>query len=459
MAMGVGVVGLRCNTQGRSGRTTMPIEKACLEAGPERASQSKSLDKNLSHLNEYHFPSGCTTGKELAAWFVMKREEKSQWRRAHGLRGLRSDQAPCSTFVLYPEAKVTRRMRADELQRLIADLLAAWTEWAGHEPDAWVVHWDEVGKDGGMHIHVFDRMLTEDGEYQAAKTMNRDTLARLQREFPETMNRLGDWGVTAHVKGGDPTKIAGLSANDRKKLLAWKRDVEAKAEAAVDKANRHEAELAGREADVKAREDDVDKALDLIRQVREAHDAREESLAGREAKVEAREDAVRAKERELDRRDKQPKTVTVAKDTPETTRRLAALERRVEEQAASIESLTADNTRLTGDVEAKDAEIERLGKRVKGLKAFEDDTNAAFKAAKTALDEAGLVGRYAWGRPTIADIFEKLVTLAKETAERARTAEGKLLALDEAREKRAESREIREAPEDRSDVGGYRSYE
>lgn len=257
MSFGCGVTAAKLAAPGAPrSKNSIPYDKACEEFGDERASVSDNLDTSRSHLNAYSFPEGCgTSGAALADWFVRKRDEYSAKRQAEGGRKLSALAPVGGAFIITPDEEEVATWDAPKRKKFVKDALESLGVWMGHgkrhEPDAYAVHVDEGAMaergltrsdelgDCGLHIHVADRMLTEDGRYLSRETMSPGRIREMHRVFVREMKSRG-WGITEHKsaaqhkRDGDEVLPAGMSANKYKRVRKWetkkKRELQAERE-------------------------------------------------------------------------------------------------------------------------------------------------------------------------------------------------------------------------------------
>lgn len=257
MSFGCGVTAAKLAAPGAPrSKNSIPYDKACEEFGDERASVSDNLDTSRSHQNTYSFPEGCgTSGAALADWFVRKRDEYSAKRQAEGGRKLSALAPVGGAFIITPDEEEVATWDAKKREKFVKDALESLGVWMGHgkrhEPDAYAVHVDEGAMaergltrsdelgDCGLHIHVADRMLTEDGRYLSRETMSPGRIREMHRVFVREMKSRG-WDITEHKsaaqhkRDGDDVLPAGMSANKFKRVRKWetkkKRELQAERE-------------------------------------------------------------------------------------------------------------------------------------------------------------------------------------------------------------------------------------
>lgn len=257
MSFGCGVTAAKLAAPGAPrSKNSIPYDKACEEFGDERASVSDNLDTARSHLNTYSFPEGCgTSGAALADWFVKKRDEYSAKRQAEGGRKLSALAPVGGAFIITPDEEEVATWDAKKRKKFVKDALESLGVWMGHgekhKPDAYAVHVDEGAMaergltrsdelgDCGLHIHVADRMLTEDGRYLSRETMSPGRIREMHRVFVREMKSRG-WDITEHKsvaqhkRDGDEMLPAGMSANKFKRVRKWetkkKRELQAERE-------------------------------------------------------------------------------------------------------------------------------------------------------------------------------------------------------------------------------------
>lgn len=321
MSFGCGVTAAKLAAPGAPrSKNSIPYDKACEEFGDERASVSDNLDTSRSHLNTYSFPEGCgTSGAALADWFVQKRDEYSAKRQAEGGRKLSALAPVGGAFIITPDEEEVATWDAKKREKFVEDALESLGVWMSHgkrhEPDAYAVHVDEGAMaergltrsdelgDCGLHIHVADRMLTEDGRYLSRETMSPGRIREMHRVFVKEMNSRG-WDITEHKsaaqhkRDGDEVLPAGMSANKFKRVRKWetrkKRELQAEREGLdADKSQlaADQAALADDQAALESDREQLDSDRTKLDDDREQLGLDQQALEDAQAKLRADEDA------------------------------------------------------------------------------------------------------------------------------------------------------------------------
>lgn len=173
--VGVGVSVMTLTNNGKSTKSSMPVQKAAPEFGDERASKTAHIDKTRSAGNTYEFPEGCgTSGEALADWFVQRFEDYSLAQQRAGKRKPSSLTAVGVACVITPDEEAVAQWDAALREKFMRDSREVYERWFGAPLDAWAVHVDE----GAME----ERGLTRDDE-------------------------LGDEGLHGHGVGRKPDKL------------------------------------------------------------------------------------------------------------------------------------------------------------------------------------------------------------------------------------------------------------
>lgn len=314
MSFGCGVTAAKLAAPGAPrSKNSIPYDRACEEFGDERASVSDNLDTSRSHMNTYSFPEGCgTSGAALADWFVRKRDEYSAKRQAEGGRKLSALAPVGGAFIITPDEEEVATWDAKTRERFVKDALESLGIWMGHgkrhEPDAYAVHVDEGAMaergltrsdelgDCGLHIHVADRMLTEDGRYLSRETMSPGRIREMHRVFVREMKSRG-WDITEHKsaaqhkRDGDEVLPAGMSANKFKRVRKWetkkKRELQAEREGLdADKSQLAEGQAALAEGQSQLADD-----REALESDREQLGLDQQALEDAQARLKADEDA------------------------------------------------------------------------------------------------------------------------------------------------------------------------
>lgn len=284
MAFGCGLNVMKLNDRGKSSKGSMPLDKACLEACEERASRTENVDKSRSHLNEYFLPDGVSNGDELTIWFRGKLAERSAERIANGGKKISSLACPAATFTINPSEDECKTWDEETRQKFARDAIDAWADWSGHAPDVYMIHRDEgnIG-DQGFSMHIFDRMLDENGDYSINKRLNKISLANMHRTWVKGMQSRG-WDIDEHLsrdehrERGDKHIPSGLSANEYVQARQWERDLKQREEFITEQ-----------EQNV------VQKRVELENKIRR-QDLRKDSLDKRESAIAKREAAITERE-------------------------------------------------------------------------------------------------------------------------------------------------------------------
>lgn len=321
MSFGCGVTAAKLAAPGTPrSKNSIPYDKACEEFGDERASVSDNLDTSRSHMNTYSFPEGCgTSGAALADWFVQKRDEYSAKRQAEGGRKLSALAPVGGAFIITPDEEEVATWDAKKREKFVKDALKSLGKWIGygekHEPDAYAVHVDEGAMaergltrsdelgDCGLHIHVADRMLTEDGRYLSRETMSPGRIREMHRVFVREM-KSRDWDITEHKsaaqhkRDGDEMLPAGMSANKFKRVRKWetkkKRELQAEREGLdTDRSQLAEdqATLADDQAALESDREQLDSDRTKLDDDREQLGLDRQALEDAQARLKADEDA------------------------------------------------------------------------------------------------------------------------------------------------------------------------
>lgn len=155
--VGVGVSVMTLTNNGKSTKSSMPVQKAAPEFGDERASKTAHIDKTRSAGNTYDFPEGCgTSGEALADWFVQKFEDYSIEQQRAGKRKPSSLTAVGVACVITPDEEAVAQWDKPLRKKFMRDAREVYEVWFGAPLDAWAVHVDE----GAME----ERGLTRDDE-------------------------------------------------------------------------------------------------------------------------------------------------------------------------------------------------------------------------------------------------------------------------------------------------------
>lgn len=289
MALGIGTPIMKLNVRGVSAGKSMPIDRGCRELGPERESRTRNFDPAYSHLNEYHFPPGVTTGQELSDWLVaqvaaangrLERRRREGETAPDGSR-LRDNATsggraanPAVTMVIHPKEDVMRTLSRDEQREVLMACVGAYEAWSGHAEVWWAIHWDEGTEPGtACHLHLVDRPVldAEDPDrYCNKRFTSRERLLAWHRSFdrlvserlsPELLAKVG--GVRHHRDGDErrearargeivpPPDLDANTYSELAKTLENKARVDAEAEAQRERA----ASLSAEADDAKGRRD------------------------------------------------------------------------------------------------------------------------------------------------------------------------------------------------------------
>lgn len=230
----IGFSTIKFNDQGKTGKSTMPIERACEEAFEERTSNTSTLDRSRSHLNVYHVPHPTDPGadgvfdpetgkpsykgRDVAAWAVrMKASARVRYTQRDGTvidKPVAKNVVPLVGTTLTPSAEGTEDWDDATWKRFLEDLIEAWSEWRGREPDCWAIHFDEYK--GLPHVHIFDRPVTESGRYSTRTiyygNARGERLHRMQVDVRLAMYKRG-WDVLQP----DQSKWLAVHGRDRER--------------------------------------------------------------------------------------------------------------------------------------------------------------------------------------------------------------------------------------------------
>lgn len=395
MSIGVGLPMMKLKNGGSGTKTSMPLRKACREAGTERASKSKTLDPSRSGRN-FAVRVGIDmdkravkcrvakvpSGEEMAEFFETRAAEYSEQRVRNGGKALRKDAPIAATFIMKPTAEQAAQWDEETRDKWIVSSLTAWVNVWGHAPDYAIVHMDEAGP----HIHVFDRMRDANGDYRMSKVVTRGKLCEWHDKYVKSMHKQG-FDVKVHDRtneNGSPrmSNENGLSQEDLARKKAW----EAKKRAEFEK---QKAELEAEKARVDAKAADLKKqgkqlesdASHLLQEKRDVsvkrieNERKEYSLQTREREVERREQAVANIENERKQRMEQVKREVEAYETEQMERAKSRASEYEARRKAEVDALV--KVEANRKVKAIDAELD--GYRAKKRRAIEDEADEQMK--------------------------------------------------------------------------------
>lgn len=219
MAVSTGLSVLQMNTTGVSNKTSAPVEKVCKEAGSERASKTRTIDRAASDSNDYFMINGVETGQELADWLVAARDKESLRRKKAGRRGVRKDCNVGASWVVYPAKRDAGYWSISEQQRFARASQKVVCEILQLSSCGFSIHRDE----GSWHVHGFGY----DPEYQLSKKIDPRALQRLHKEFPLRMKKEYGFDVQLHGLDAENEEVrerltpeaSGLPANIRSVLI------------------------------------------------------------------------------------------------------------------------------------------------------------------------------------------------------------------------------------------------
>lgn len=195
-AGGIGIHGFKLaehpSTKGKKGATGAACPEL-REAGSERESRSKTLDPDLSCLNEYH---GCTTGEELFERLLEWRGHQSEKRQAEGHRALRNDSVIAAEVIIQPSYEFWLSLTDEQRGSFFGDV-AEWFGQQGHPIDAWMVHNDEgipMPELDGVRLpgmHIIQRAADMNGDYIGNKVLGKAALRSFHKELPDFLKAKG----------------------------------------------------------------------------------------------------------------------------------------------------------------------------------------------------------------------------------------------------------------------------
>ena len=173
-----------------------PGIKICMEAGNERASKSKTLDRKRSHLNEY---SVYSSGAEC--WAAMEADAaayRSEYTDKHGKqrsRKLRADAVIGWAMIFKPPADVSQGWTPEQKAKFVED---SWTVMRLIEPRLFrtsnvrmvATHRDEDGD----HAHLIGDSKDEAGAY-CGNLIDLNLMDRINAQYPELMRQIGGWDI------------------------------------------------------------------------------------------------------------------------------------------------------------------------------------------------------------------------------------------------------------------------
>lgn len=369
MSFGCGVTGLKMSGDGSSTDNKAPVDKACKEFGDERESKTENLDRSRSHLNTYAFPDGIgSSGDELAHWFIGKMADANVQRKAEGKRPYTSQTLLGATFVITPNEEEVAKWDAETRDRFVRDAIDSLAVWIGHPPDAYAVHVDEgamrergLARDDelgeqGLHIHVADRMLNAEGNYDGKHTLHPRRFRELHKVFPAEMKKRG-WDIDPHKSveehrrdGDERATPGGLHANAYRKIKKWEHAKQR--EIATEKADAAQQKAAADAATAKAAKDVED-----AKKKTEEEQEKVEAAKAEKADAEKKRDAAKRERKAYAGDEYRTKGDGKAKGVAGLKKERDALKQEIAEKKKTRDSLASDVESKTKTRDDLDAEI------------------------------------------------------------------------------------------------------
>ncbi|MEE8717221.1 MAG: plasmid recombination protein [Coriobacteriales bacterium] len=161
------------------------------EAGTERWSATKTLDRSLSGTNEHLGPY--SSGEEAYEAIMDEVEEYSEAYKAEHGRGVRKDAVLAFAMIVKPPAEVVNAMTPEERARFFKDSYDTLVELDVLSDDN--VRMRERHRDeGGEHEHIISMAYDKDGKLNGKKVVSLGMFKKLNKEFPKRMQEKG-WDV------------------------------------------------------------------------------------------------------------------------------------------------------------------------------------------------------------------------------------------------------------------------
>lgn len=161
------------------------------EAGTERWSATKTLDRSLSSTNEHLGPY--SSGEEAYEAIMAEVEEYSEAYKAEHGRGVRKDAVLAFAMIVKPPAEVVNAMTPEERARFFKDSYDTLVELNVLSDDN--VRMRERHRDeGGEHEHIISMAYDKDGKLNGKKVVSLGMFKKLNKEFPKRMQEKG-WDV------------------------------------------------------------------------------------------------------------------------------------------------------------------------------------------------------------------------------------------------------------------------
>lgn len=190
------------------------------EAGTERWSATKTLDRGLSDTNEHLGPY--SSGVEAYEAIMAEVEEYSEAYKAEHGRGVRKDAVLAFAMIVKPPSEVVNAMTPEERARFFRDSYDTLVELDVLKDDN--VRMRERHRDeGGEHEHIVSMAYDGDGRLNGKKVVSLSMFKKLNREFPRRMRAKG-WDVEEcdvydqdAVKGMTPEEADAYKAEHRKR--------------------------------------------------------------------------------------------------------------------------------------------------------------------------------------------------------------------------------------------------
>ncbi|MFC2626607.1 MAG: plasmid recombination protein [Parascardovia denticolens] len=189
------------------------LRKILCEAGTERYSKTKTLDRGLSDTNAHLGPHSSGVEAYDAILEEVKGYEDEMRKTSYKGRGLRSDAVLAFSLIVKPEKEWIDAQTPEDRERFFKDSYETLCE-IGILRDGDVRMRERHRDEGAEHEHIIAMSYNDKGELKGKDVVNLKMYKKLNRDYPKRMREKG-WGVN-ELKAYDEEAVRNITDDEKK---------------------------------------------------------------------------------------------------------------------------------------------------------------------------------------------------------------------------------------------------
>lgn len=189
------------------------LRKILCEAGTERYSRTKTLDRELSDTNAHLDPHSLGVEAYDAILEEVKDYEDEMRKTSYKGRGLRSDAVLAFSLIVKPEKEWIDAQTPEDRERFFKDSYETLCE-IGILRDGDVRMRERHRDEGAEHEHIIAMSYNGKGELKGKDVVNLKMYKKLNRDYPKRMREKG-WDVN-ELKAYDEEAVKDMNDEEKK---------------------------------------------------------------------------------------------------------------------------------------------------------------------------------------------------------------------------------------------------